>query len=235
MVMTPADDAMGVAGSGAVSLPITDTVRMPWTSAAEFEERIVRPALAILYRVAVGPGADYYCPRFMRYERTGRSLPSWHWPAFLLPAIWAFYRKLWLPGVLFALLPVAGVYGLDALASTLGESAIVRLAALVGVTWILPGIVGGALANTLLYLRTRQRVRSAEAQTRRNHDAAILLARRKATSPAGALVLGGGALALLIALAAADWTANFQRLQDGFGATGSHAARLSLQREIAPT
>jgi hypothetical protein len=76
-------------------------------------------------------------------------------------------------------------------------------------------------------------VRAAEAQTRRNHDAASLLARRKATSPTGALVLGGGALALLIALAAADWTANFQRFQEGAGATGSSAAELPLQREIA--
>jgi hypothetical protein len=231
--MTPADDALGVAGSGAVSLPPTDTVRMPWTSAAEFEERIVRPALAILYRVAVGPGADYYCPRFMRYECTGRSTPSWHWPAFLLPAAWAFYRKLWLPGVLFALLPVAGVFGFDSLASALGESVVVRLAAFVGLAWILPGVVAGVLANTLLYRRTRRLVRAAEAQTRRNHDAASLLARRKATSPTGALVLGGGALALLIALAAADWTANFQRFQEGAGATGSSAAELPLQREIA--
>jgi len=232
---TPTDDALGLAGSGGVSLPITDTVRMPWTSAAEFEERIVRPALAILYRVAVGPGADYYCPRFMRYERAGRSLPSWHWPAFLLPAIWAFYRKLWLPGVLFALLPVAGVFGFDALASALGDSVAVRLAALVSLTWILPGVVAGALANTLLYRRTRRRVRAAEAQTRRNHDAATLLARHKATSPAGALVLGGGALALLIALTAVDWTTHLQRLQEGLGATGSPAAARPMQREIAAT
>ena len=122
-------------------LPIDDTVRMPWTSAAEFEERIVRPALAILFRIAVGPGADYYCPRFLRYERAGRALPAWHWPAFFLPVPWAFYRKLWLPGVLFALLPLVGVWGIESIAPMLGASDLAWLAALALPTWAFPGFV----------------------------------------------------------------------------------------------
>ena len=77
-------------------LPIGDTVRMPWDSAGG--ERVVRPALAVLYRMAVGPAADYYVPRFLRFEWTGRAFPSWHWPSFWLPGIWAFYRKLWALG-----------------------------------------------------------------------------------------------------------------------------------------
>ena len=40
----------------------------------------------LLFRMAVGPGADYYAPRFLEYERVGRSFPSWNWAALWAPA-----------------------------------------------------------------------------------------------------------------------------------------------------
>ena len=60
-----------------------DTVQLePLPGEIELEdERIVRPSLAILFRMAVGPAADYYAPRFLEYERVGRSFPSWNWAA----------------------------------------------------------------------------------------------------------------------------------------------------------
>ena len=64
---------------------LTDTVRMPWDATRCREKRVVPPALAVLYRVAVGPAADYYVPRFLRFERGGLALPGWHWPAMLAP------------------------------------------------------------------------------------------------------------------------------------------------------
>ena len=75
---------------------LNDTVRMPWDGDGASGERVVPPALAVLYRVAVGPAADYYVPRFLRFAGGGPALSGWHWPAMLAPAIWAFYRKLWL-------------------------------------------------------------------------------------------------------------------------------------------
>src|SRR5260221_3594861 len=83
---------------------LNDTVRMPWDADGGSGERVVPPALALLYRVAVGPAADYYVPRFLRFDRGGLALPGWHWPAMLAPAIWAFYRKLWLAGISYAVL-----------------------------------------------------------------------------------------------------------------------------------
>lgn len=213
-------------------MPIDDTVRMPWTSAAEFEEFIVRPALAILYRIAVGPGADYYCPRFLRYERTGRWFPSWNWSAFFLPALWAFYRKLPLPGVLFALLPLAGLAGFDAIAPSLGDSAFAWLGAIVCATWIFPGIVAATLANGLLYRRTQRLVRLAETRTDKKHEVASLLARRKAASPIGALALGGGALGLVVALMAPDLRTLYQESEVRSRLAESIAAVRPLQLEI---
>ncbi len=230
-----AQDALGFRLGANSAASIDDTVRMPWSSAAEFEERIVRPALAILYRVAVGPGADYYCPRFLRYERSGRSIPSWHWPAFFLPVVWAFYRRLWLPGVLFALLPLAGISGFGALAPLLGDSELTWLGALAGATWIFPGIVAAMLANSLLYNRTRSLVRHAESRTDKKHEVAAMLARRSATSPRGALVLGGGALALMFTLAAPDLDTLYQESQVRFGLAESIAAVKPLQQEIEAT
>ena len=59
----------------------------------------------LLFRLAVGPAADYYAPRFLSYESARRA--GMHWPSFLLPSVWAFHRKLWLAGFTFALPPVA--------------------------------------------------------------------------------------------------------------------------------
>src|SRR5260221_337043 len=53
---------------------LNDTVRMPWDA----HDSVVPPALAILYRLAVGPAADYYVPRFMRFDRGGFALYETH-------------------------------------------------------------------------------------------------------------------------------------------------------------
>jgi len=180
----------------------------------------------------VGPGADYYCPRFLHYERTGRSIPGWHWPAFFLPVIWAFYRKLWLPGILFALLPLLGAANLDAIAPALGDSALAWIGITACALWIIPGIVAATLANTLYFHRIRHLVRWAEARTEKRHEVAALLAKRRAASPLGALVLGGGTLAVVVALALPDLDALHQEFQLRAGVAESLAAVKPLQREI---
>ncbi len=81
---------------------------MPWELAGSPPERVVPPSRAVFFRLAVGPHADYYAPRFLGYERAGRAALGWHWPAFLLGSIWAFYRRLWLAGVVYAVLPLVG-------------------------------------------------------------------------------------------------------------------------------
>ena len=73
---------------GALSRTL-DSIVFPWSVREQQDEPRVRPALAVLFRIAVGPNADYYAHRFVKYERTGRSAPSWHWPAFALPTLTA--------------------------------------------------------------------------------------------------------------------------------------------------
>src|SRR5580704_6936032 len=128
MLGTPALQTGGAAASG--SPPgggfsrALDSIVFPADVRAHQDERRVRPALAVLFRIAVGPNADYYARRFVNYERTGRSAPSWNWPAFALPTLWAFYRKLWVYGSVCALLPLVGALVYTRFELFSGDSAI---------------------------------------------------------------------------------------------------------------
>ncbi len=173
-----------------------DTIHFPGAIAAEAHEKCVRPALAVHFRMAVGPSADYYAPRFLEYERMGHGAPGWHWPSFLLPSVWAFYRKLWFEGLAFALLPVAGAVAFAALAPYIGNAHGPWLVGAALAIWFLPGLVPALLANSLLYRRVRRLVRRAEERTDNAAQAASLLARRSPTSLVAAFLLGGGAIVL---------------------------------------
>jgi hypothetical protein len=148
---------------------------MPWDAHDDADNRVVPPALAVLYRLAVGPAADYYVPRFLRFDRGGLALPGWHWPAMLAPAIWAFYRKLWLPGIAYALLTLLGAAGFMAIESNLSDSTLAWLACGVALVWLLPGLIAAPLANSLLYRRVRRLVDGATARGRETSKAARLL------------------------------------------------------------
>jgi Protein of unknown function (DUF2628)/Pilin (bacterial filament) len=173
-----------------------DTIQLPGESAADARQTFVRPALAVLFRVAVGPSADYYAPRFLRYEKTGRGAPGWHWPSFWLPSVWAFYRKLWVAGLMFALLPVAGAFVFAMVAARIDNASVPWLLGAALAIWFLPGIIPALLANSLLYRRVRRMVRHAEASTGSAAQVASVLARSSPTSLAAGLLLGGGAIFL---------------------------------------
>jgi hypothetical protein len=179
-----------------------DTIQLPGESAADVRETRIRPALAVLFRVAVGPSADYYAPRFLGYEMAGRAKPGWNWPSFLLPCVWAFYRKLWLAGILFALLPVAGAFAFGALAARIDHASVPWLVGAVVVIWLLPGVIPALTANSLLYRRIRRTVARAEASTGNVSQVASLLAGREPTSLPAGLLLGGGAIALAAGIVA---------------------------------
>jgi hypothetical protein len=179
-----------------------DTIHLPGMSMEEARQTRVRPALAVLYRVAVGPAADYYAPRFLKFEQAGRGKPGWHWPSFLFPCVWAFYRKLWLAGLMFALLPLAGAFAFVMLAQRIDDASVPWLLGAAIAIWLLPGILPAMSANSLLYRRVRRIVRSAEASTGSTSQVASQLAKNKPTSLVAAFVLGGGALLLAAHLAA---------------------------------
>ena len=116
----------------------TDTIEIPELRSSE---RVVRPALAVLFRLAVGPAADYYTPRFLKYEGAGHGAPGWHWPALLLQSIWAFYRKLWLPGIFYALLPAAGALAFLAFAQKLDDWSLPWIVCAIVSIWLVPGVI----------------------------------------------------------------------------------------------
>ncbi len=192
------------------------------TITAVDNERVVRPALAVLYRLAVGPAADYYAPRFLRYEAAGHGLPGWHWPAFLFPSFWAFYRKLWLPGVAYALLPLAGAFAFTRLGAGVDDSSAVWFASAVVAMWVLPGLISALFANSLLYRRVRRQVGRAEAAAGSVPRAARMLTTRKPTSIGSALLLGGGVL--LIALGG-----SFDKLREAYV---DHAVRTTVTESL---
>lgn len=172
---------------------IGDTIRMPWASPTNDDDHVVRPALAVLYRIALGPSADRYVPRFLEYERAGRSIPGWLWSAFFAPPVWAFYRKLWLAGVVGALLPLAGLAAFVTLAAFVPDG-IEWFAAAAALVWILPSAAFAVVANALLHRRVKRVVENAEAEAATAHEVASAVARAGPTSLAGALA-GVGALA----------------------------------------
>ena len=161
-------------------------------------DKVIRPALFVLFRIAVGPSADYYGPRFLAFERAGHGLAGWHWPALFAPAVWAFYRKLWIVGVVFTLLPLAGAHAMVLVAPWLDDFTELWFACAMLLTIVIPAVSGAALANALLYRRVRNRIRRAETHAESASHAASRIGGVAPVSPYGALVLGTLALALLV-------------------------------------
>ena len=178
-----------------------DSVHLPLVPGEPEDEQIVRPSLAILFRMAVGPDADYYGPRFLEYERTGKSFPSWNWAAFMAPGVWAIYRRLWAAGIGFTLWPFLALALCWLALPSFGDTGVVGLAVAAIVVWFSPGVVGALVANTLLHRKSRQLVRDAEALTSQTDKAAGWLARRTVIAPfqaAGATVIMLAALGVVV-------------------------------------
>lgn len=175
------------------------TIILPGDHPAE-RESVVRPALAVLYRVALGPSADRYVQRFLAFERKGGGRPGWHWPSLLFPGVWAFYRKLWLLGIVFALLPVAGALAFTAFEPMFDEAGLLWILCAVAAVWILPGIFPALLAESLLYSHVRYVVAKTESGARSATDAVQRLAGRSPTSIAAACLLGGGGIVAMLAV-----------------------------------
>ena len=160
-----------------------DSIQLPRVDGEPEDEKIVRPSLAILFRMAVGPGADYYAPRFLEYERVGRSFPSWNWAPLLAPAVWAIYRRLWLAGLAFIAWPLLAIAAFWVALPHLADINAIGLVGTAIVVWLIPSVVGALLGNTLLYRRARRLVRTAEARTTQTDKAARWLSRRTVIAP----------------------------------------------------
>lgn len=195
--------ALTAAPVAAGALP-NEAFRLPDVLVGDPDERRVRPTLAVLYRLAVGPAADYYTPRFLKFERTGHSAPGWHWAAMLVPPVWAFYRKLWISGIVYAAMPILGALAVRLLGERIDDWNIPWAIVAALLIWLLPSLCAATLADSLLYRRIRRLVRRAEANSVNAAQAARAITERDPTSGVGGLLLGVGAVALALGIAAPD-------------------------------
>jgi hypothetical protein len=178
-----------------------DTVRMPWESPLDARESVVPPARAVQFRVAVGPGADRYVPRFIGYERAGRPLLGWHWGALLFGSAWAFYRRLWLPATGYAALSVAGAAAFVAVEPDLGDSPWTWFAVVALLVWLVPGIIAALFAHMHVYARVKRLVARAEGFSVGATGIVKWLAARPPTAVVAGAIAGlavAGALAVLL-------------------------------------
>jgi hypothetical protein len=209
-----------------------DTVELPGLVTGDLQERVVRPTLAVLFRLAIGPAADYYTPRFLRYEGAGHGAPGWHWPALLLPSVWAFYRKLWLPGIFYALLPAAGALAFLSVAQHLDDWSVPWILAAAISIWLIPGVIAAVLSTALLYGRVRRVVRRAERIAGDPAKAAQLLASRPSTSIIAALVFGIGAVIVALSPIAPRVLASYAEHTVRAQIAASLSALSPLKREV---
>ncbi|MFO0700642.1 MAG: DUF2628 domain-containing protein [Nitrospira sp.] len=90
-----------------------------------------------LWRLFIGPNADYYLNVFKKFSSNGqpRFALSWNWPAFLyISFLWFLYRKMYLHAFVYAVGPMVSTY------LTGDVSA--------GIVW---SVMAGATANYLYY------------------------------------------------------------------------------------
>jgi len=179
-----------------------DTIRMP----GPLEVPILRPALAMLYRLAVGPNADHYRKRFLAFEKAGKPLASWNWAAFLAPPLWAAYRKLWIAALVFAVLPLGGVIAFIAMSAAIDRAFGAWAMFALLLIWIIPGAIAAAFGDYLVYRRVRREALSAERETANPVDAATRAASGGAVSWFGAAA-GLAAVALIAGAVSHDLTA----------------------------
>jgi hypothetical protein len=63
-----------------------------------------------LYRAAVGAKkADFYVPKFIRFDAPGASKLSWNWPAFFVAFYWFLYRRMYATWAIYCLLIPIGI------------------------------------------------------------------------------------------------------------------------------
>lgn len=121
-----------------------------------------------LYKSIVGPkNQSYYLHHFSRFDDTGTTGASWHWPAFFLTFYWFLYRKMWRNAIAYFFLPYLVMIPLGIAAATAGKSAgtvtgIGYLLYLVGI-FLLPPMY----ANALYYKHCKKKISEASASS---HD-----------------------------------------------------------------
>jgi type IV pilus assembly protein PilA len=73
-------------------------------------EAVSAQDMEALYRAAVGAKkADFYVPKFIRFDQPGASKLSWNWPAFFFSFYWFLYRRMYATWAIYSLLIPIGI------------------------------------------------------------------------------------------------------------------------------
>jgi type IV pilus assembly protein PilA len=73
-------------------------------------EAVSTQDMEALYRAAVGSKkADFYVPKFIRFDEPGASRLSWNWPAFFFSFYWLLYRRMYATWAICSLLIPIGI------------------------------------------------------------------------------------------------------------------------------
>jgi hypothetical protein len=79
--------------------------------------------MAALYRAAVGAKkADFYVPKFVRFDEANATKLSWNWPAFFVSFYWFLYRRMYANwGIYCLLIPILLTIASGILEAFLGQ------------------------------------------------------------------------------------------------------------------
>ena len=89
-----------------------------------------------LFSTFVGPNAVFYMDQFSKFRLLGDNFTvTWNWPAFFVPQIWLFYRKMYLFGLIALVLSAFAVVG-----------------------WVVAGIAMGVSGNYLYYIHAKKKL-----------------------------------------------------------------------------
>jgi hypothetical protein len=141
------------------------------------------PSDETLWQAAIGPKADYYLPRFAKFQRDKRSFPSWNWPALFATFWWALYRKLWGGAVLFFVLTVLVQIALLVLSGLLAPRHVAASRAISFFSLPLSTWPCALLANGLYYRRVKSWVRLASAHDQDRKAQLAYLSEKGGTAP----------------------------------------------------
>ena len=112
------------------------------------------------YRAAVGAKrADYYAPKFMRFDQPGASKASWNWPAFFVAFFWGLYRRMYGKSLLFCVvIPYALLIAFRLLFafSHLPYPALLTLVASVVYSWVLIPMYANAFYHKAIVRRIKE-------------------------------------------------------------------------------
>jgi hypothetical protein len=146
------------------------------------------PSDETLWRAAIGPKADYYLPRFAKFQRDQRSFPSWNWAALFATFWWAIYRKLWGSAVLFLVLTVLVQIALSILSGLLAPRHVAASQAISFFSLPLSTMPCALLANGLYYRHVKSWIGLASAHDQDQKAQLAYLSAKGGTAPAVTVV-----------------------------------------------